>query len=123
MKIKKVALFGDSILKGVVLDDNNRYCFSKALDWERVENAFGVSIINKSRFGCEITKGQRIVNDFLLAGGGRDPPPCSNTAETTSTLPGATWLPARLPSTVPERGWWIFSKNCAPWFGSFNRRA
>lgn len=68
MKIKKVALFGDSILKGVVLDDNNRYCFSKALDWERVENAFGVSIINKSRFGCEITKGQRIVNDFLLAG-------------------------------------------------------
>ena len=69
MKIKKVALFGDSILKGVVLDDNNRYCFSKALDWERVENAFGVSIINKSRFGCEITKGQRIVNDFLLAGG------------------------------------------------------
>lgn len=72
MKIKKVALFGDSILKGVVLDDNNRYCFSKALDWERVENAFGVSIINKSRFGCEITKGQRIVNDFLLAGGGVD---------------------------------------------------
>ena len=74
MKIKKVALFGDSILKGVVLDDNNRYCFSKALDWERVENAFGVSIINKSRFGCEITKGQRIVNDFLLAGGGVDAP-------------------------------------------------
>ena len=72
MKIKKVALFDDSILKGVVLDDNNRYCFSKALDWERVENAFGVSIINKSRFGCEITKGQRIVNDFLLAGGGVD---------------------------------------------------
>lgn len=72
MEIKKVALFGDSILKGVVLDDNNRYCFSKALDWEHVENAFGVSIINKSRFGCEITKGQRIVNDFLLAGGGVD---------------------------------------------------
>ena len=72
MKIKNVALFGDSILKGVVLDDNNRYCFSKALDWERVENAFGVSIINKSRFGCEITKGQRIVNDFLLSGGGVD---------------------------------------------------
>ncbi len=66
MKIKKVALFGDSILKGVVLDDNNRYCFSK-IDWECIENALGVSIINKSRFGCEITKGQRIVNEFLLA--------------------------------------------------------
>lgn len=66
MKIKKVALFGDSILKGVVLDGNNRYCFSKNLDWERIEKTLGVDIVNKSRFGCEITKGQKIVNDFLL---------------------------------------------------------
>ena len=67
MKIKKVALFGDSILRGVILDDNNKYCFSKNIDWQFIENTLNVSIINKSRFGCEIVKGQKIVNDFLLA--------------------------------------------------------
>lgn len=66
MKIKKVALFGDSILRGVILDENNRYCFSKNIDWQHIENTLNVSIVNKSRFGCEITKGQKILDDFLL---------------------------------------------------------
>lgn len=72
MKIKKVALFGDSILRGVVLDGNNRYCFSKDIDWAYIEKTLGVSIVNKSRFGCEITKGQKLLDDFLLAPQGAD---------------------------------------------------
>lgn len=62
--MKKVALFGDSILRGVVLNKQNKYCFAD-VDWQRVEKSLDVSLINKSRFGCEITKGQKIINDFL----------------------------------------------------------
>lgn len=64
MKNKKVALFGDSLLKGVVLDQNNKYTFAD-VNWEYIQNQLCVDIQNKARFGCDVTKGQKIVNDVL----------------------------------------------------------
>ena len=64
MKNKKVTLFGDSLLKGVLLDKNNRYAFAD-INWGYIQNELGVDINNKSRFGCDVTKGQKIVNDVL----------------------------------------------------------
>lgn len=64
MKNKKVALFGDSLLKGVVLDQNNKYTFAD-VNWGYIQNQLCVDIQNKARFGCDVTKGQKIVNDVL----------------------------------------------------------
>jgi len=64
MKTKNVILFGDSLLRGVTLDKNNRYTFGN-VDWKCVENELGINICNKSRFGCDVTKGQKIVDECL----------------------------------------------------------
>ena len=64
MKNKKVTLFGDSLLRGVVLDKNNKYTFAD-INWDYIQNQLCVDIQNKSRFGCDVTKGQKIVNDLL----------------------------------------------------------
>ena len=64
MNTKKVALFGDSILKGVVLDTNGRYRFAD-IDWNSIEKRLNVDIVNKSKFGCEIKKGGKILSDSM----------------------------------------------------------
>ena len=64
MQNKKVTLFGDSLLRGVVLDKNNKYTFAD-INWGYIQNQLCVDIRNKSRFGCDVTKGQKIVNDIL----------------------------------------------------------
>ena len=64
MQNKKVTLFGDSLLRGVVLDKNNKYTFAD-VNWGYIQNQLCVDIQNKSRFGCDVTKGQKIVNDIL----------------------------------------------------------
>ena len=66
MKNKTVALFGDSLLKGVLLDKNNRYTFAD-INWGYIQNELGVDINNKSRFGCDVSKGQKIVDSVLTS--------------------------------------------------------
>ncbi len=49
-----VTIYGDSILKGVVLE-NGKYAVNR--DWEdRLSRLLGVTIRNRSRFGCTIGK-------------------------------------------------------------------
>ena len=48
----EITVFGDSILKGIVLE-NGRYCINH--DWEnRLSDECGLTIRNCSRFGCTI---------------------------------------------------------------------
>lgn len=49
-----VTVYGDSILKGILLE-NGRYTINR--EWEeKLSGAFGVQIRNRSRFGCTIQK-------------------------------------------------------------------
>ena len=52
-----VEVFGDSILKGVQLDDdNNHYHVDNNIDVEMLEKKFLLNISNFSKFGCTISK-------------------------------------------------------------------
>lgn len=54
----QIAVFGDSILKEVVLDtDNGRYYIPKDNITKNMSETFSLNIQNNSRFGCTISKG------------------------------------------------------------------
>ena len=53
----KVSIFGDSILKGILLDDNTgRYIVKDELGFDTIANSAGLTMENFSKFGCTITK-------------------------------------------------------------------
>lgn len=65
-----VTVFGDSILKGVLLLDG-KYVVNH--EWEeRVEQQLGVPIRNRSRFGCTIRKALPFIRKDCEAGGTAD---------------------------------------------------
>ncbi|MDR1539845.1 MAG: SGNH/GDSL hydrolase family protein [Clostridiales bacterium] len=56
--IRKVGVFGDSILKGIQLDSKTKkYCVKNCIDLEKIGEKHSVSIDNFSMFGCTIHKG------------------------------------------------------------------
>ncbi|MDO4564409.1 MAG: SGNH/GDSL hydrolase family protein [Clostridia bacterium] len=56
--MKHLSIFGDSILKGVVLNPKNlRYQNSNDFDLEALFSEYGFVLNNQSRFGCTIGKG------------------------------------------------------------------
>ena len=56
--LKKIEVFGDSILKGIQLNPkNNRYCVENNIDTALLSKKYSLSIENHSIFGCTITKG------------------------------------------------------------------
>lgn len=71
MMNKRVMIFGDSILKGVVLDENDGgkgYRVSDALGLTELEKHCGVVIENRSRFGCTSGKGFAMLERCLDRG-------------------------------------------------------
>jgi Lysophospholipase L1 and related esterases len=62
---RKVAIFGDSILRGIVLDKDGRYILSKHFDWARIENKLNVILENRSRMGSNILGGIARLKDFF----------------------------------------------------------
>lgn len=66
----RVMIFGDSILKGVVLDRDQKYRVGSGLGLEQLGAAHGLTIENHSRFGCTSGKGLAAL-DRLLARGER----------------------------------------------------
>ena len=62
---RKVAIFGDSILRGIILDKNGRYIFSKHMDWENIESKLNVILENRSRMGSNILNGITRLKDFF----------------------------------------------------------
>lgn len=69
MQFHKVQIFGDSVMRGVILDDaTKRYRFAPAVNFERFEDAFHFSIDNRSKFGCTVEKGYRLLRKALGCG-------------------------------------------------------
>ena len=62
---KKVVIFGDSILKPVVLNDNFKYVFSKEIDWENIEKELNVKLENRCRMGATIKHGVVYISEYL----------------------------------------------------------
>lgn len=55
----KVTVYGDSILKGILLEDG-RYTINR--EWEdRLRSDLGLDICNRSRFGCTIRKAMSLI--------------------------------------------------------------
>ncbi|MDR2210984.1 MAG: SGNH/GDSL hydrolase family protein [Spirochaetaceae bacterium] len=64
--MKKAAVFGDSILKGIQLDSNTKkYIVKNCIDLDKIGNKHLVSIDNFSMFGCTINKGSRMLQRRL----------------------------------------------------------
>jgi len=65
---RNVEVFGDSILKGVQLDDENmRYLVENNIDVDMLEKKFRLRISNFSKFGCTITKAFNLIEKRFLS--------------------------------------------------------
>ena len=64
--IQKIAVLGDSILKGVQLSpQTSRYIVDNRIDVKKISEKFSVTIRNYSRFGCTVTKGYEVLQKQL----------------------------------------------------------
>jgi lysophospholipase L1-like esterase len=108
--IRQVQIFGDSILKGVMLDSNSkRYYFSKEDNIEELEKILPVSIKNNSKFGSTIEYGSKQLQGFLDKGlrcdialieyGGND---CDYNWDEVSDNPGGEHYPNTPPRLFEE---------------------
>lgn len=64
--MKRIAIFGDSILKGITIDkEKSKYVISKDVNWELIENTINVKIDNHSKMGSTVTKGYNDLVEYL----------------------------------------------------------
>ncbi|MDR1531574.1 MAG: SGNH/GDSL hydrolase family protein [Clostridiales bacterium] len=63
--IRKIEVFGDSILKGVQLNRQQRYCVDNHIDTDLLSRRFGLKITNRSKMGCTVIKGAEHIERFL----------------------------------------------------------
>ncbi|MDL2218165.1 GDSL-type esterase/lipase family protein [Christensenellaceae bacterium OttesenSCG-928-M15] len=54
-------IYGDSLMKGTVVDENYRYRAVAAEEIRRFEEQFSMKVENKARFGITVEKGRRIL--------------------------------------------------------------
>ncbi len=99
--IKKIRIFGDSILKGVVYsEEDNRYVPLQQNGFEQLGTALGIKFQNSAMFGCTITKGMQLLqkaigkgldcDSVLLEYGGND---CDFLWDEVSAQPNVEHLP------------------------------
>jgi lysophospholipase L1-like esterase len=56
--LRSVGVFGDSILKGIQVDtENKRYCVKNHIDIEQISHKHQLVVNNYSLFGCTVKKG------------------------------------------------------------------
>ncbi|MDP4152790.1 MAG: SGNH/GDSL hydrolase family protein [Bacillota bacterium] len=66
---KHIAVYGDSILKGVMLDPgSDHYYLAKQNNIKCIESLIPVTVQNNSKFGCTIEKGYRLLINALDSG-------------------------------------------------------
>ena len=61
MKKMKITALGDSLTRGVVLNEKNRYSVLDGSFIDIISKRFGLDIINYGKFGCTIDFGQRVI--------------------------------------------------------------
>ena len=62
--MKKVALFGDSILFGIIIQ-NGKYAKNKDFDLRKVASEYDLDLLNISQMGRNSTEGVQTVKDYL----------------------------------------------------------
>lgn len=62
---KKVYLFGDSVARGIILGDDGSYMPIRESFASLSAQKLGITVVNKARFGCTITKGLGILHRFM----------------------------------------------------------
>ncbi len=62
MEQKKIAALGDSLTRGVVLNEKNRYSILDRSFIDIISDSLGLSITNYGKFGCTIDFGQQVVD-------------------------------------------------------------
>ena len=63
---KKIAIFGDSILKGVQLDPiNKRLHINNHIDYDMIGKIHSLEISNYSKLGCTVSKGYSLIEQRL----------------------------------------------------------
>ena len=68
-QLSKVLMLGDSVLKGIQVDETTRrYVTRNEMDLPGLEAAFGLTIENKSRFGATSLHGEALLQRFLQKG-------------------------------------------------------
>ena len=65
MVLGDVYLFGDSVARGVVLNEEGVYAPIKDYFGALAAEKLGIQLVNKARFGCTITKGLDILHRFV----------------------------------------------------------
>ena len=67
--IRKIKVFGDSILKGVQLNPESlKYYVDNHIDIDLISEKYSFTIENHSKFGCTITKGYSLIKKYLETG-------------------------------------------------------
>lgn len=71
--IRNISIFGDSILRGVVLNEaTRRYCVSDGIGMDSIAEMYSMEITNHSRFGCTIERAHEYIGKYLERGGVSD---------------------------------------------------
>ena len=66
---KRIRIFGDSILKGVVYDEReDRYIPLEPDSFEQLGSQIGIEFQTTTRFGCTVTKGMKLLQRAVTAG-------------------------------------------------------
>ena len=67
--IQKIALYGDSLFRGVVLSsDNHRYRIAHGIDIEGIARQYALEVSNNSKFGYTIDRGFSVLRRNLEQG-------------------------------------------------------
>lgn len=59
-------LFGDSVARGIIVDEQGKYVPIKESFSTLVAEKLGINLVNKARFGCTITKGFDILRRYII---------------------------------------------------------
>ncbi len=62
---RNIYLFGDSVARGIILSDEGNYMPIRESFASLIAEKFGITVVNKARFGCTITKGLGILHRFM----------------------------------------------------------
>lgn len=96
----KIQIYGDSLMKGILVDANYKYKQSAKALLEQMTRDTGIQAVNRAHFGYTSTRGQAVLNRDLSAGmdcqyallefGGND---CDHNWKQVAAAPNAKHLP------------------------------
>ena len=68
-RVEKVAVWGDSVMKGVIYDESrDKYALLPENGVEMASRTLGMQVRNRARMGCTVSKGMDILKKDLTAG-------------------------------------------------------